>query len=188
MSEIVNKIISWFTKGAYSTPIQYTNTVKCTNKSSNLDYLYGPYKLPEGVTEPTLELLPDDLKKTLYPGKTFGIEKNGKIIEYWAQLQDKVVQTDGYKFDEVVNTPENYDLVLKQCVDLDDVEVTRIPASYIDALFDDNPNEPEVDQDYLNEEQGPTGGTGGTEGTEGEGTDFNPENPPEPEPTGGTEE
>lgn len=157
MSEIVNKIISWFKEGAYSSPIQYTSAVKCVNKSSNLDYLYGPYKLPDGVSEPTLETIPNDLKLTLYPGKTFGIEKNGKIIEYWAQLKEDVVKSKGFNFDEAVNNPENYDLIIKQCVDLDDVEVTRIPASFIDDLFDEDDENPTVDSDYLLEQ------TGGTE-------------------------
>lgn len=157
MAEILNKIISWFTKDAYSSPIEYTNTVKCVNKSSNLDYLYGPYKLPEGVNEPTLDTIPDDLRGTLYPGKTFGIEKDGKIIEYWAQLKDDIIKSMGFDFAEAVKTPENYDLIIKQCVDLDDVEITRIPASAIDVLFDDNPNDPTVDTDYENET------TGGTE-------------------------
>jgi hypothetical protein len=157
MAEILNKIISWFTKEAYSSPIEYTNTVKCVNKTSNLDYLYGPYKLPEGVNEPTLETIPNDLKLTLYPGKTFGIEKNGKIIEYWAQLKDSVVNNEaGFNFEEAVNNPENYDLIIKQCIDLDDIEVTRIPANYIDVLFDEDNENPTVDTDY---EQEQTGGT-----------------------------
>lgn len=178
MANVIDKIVSWFTKGAYGSPIEYTNPVKCVNPTSNLDYLYGPYKLPEGVNEPTLETIPSDLKLTLYPGKTFGIEKNGRIIEYWAQLKDKVVETADFNFEEAVNNPENYDLIIKQCVDLDDVEVTRIPANAIDLLFDDNPDDPTINPDYLQEQ---------TEGTEGEGT-FDPETPIDPETTGGTEE
>lgn len=158
MANIIDKIISWFTKDAYSSPIEYTNVVKCVNKASNLDYLYGPYKLPEDKTEPTLDILPDDLKNTLYPGKTFGIEKNGRIIEYWAQLKESVTGADGFNFEEAVKTPENYDLVIKQCVDLDDVEVVRIPANAIDALFDADPNDPTIDTDYL-PEPGEIGGT-----------------------------
>lgn len=156
MANIIDKIVSWFTKGAYGSPIEYTNPVKCVNPTSNLDYLYGPYKLPEGVTEPTLELLPDDLKNTLYPGKTFGIEKNGRIIEYWAQLKESVTGASGFNFEDAVSTPGNYDLVIKQCVDLDDVEVVRIPAADIDALFDADLDNPKVDADY---EAGQTGGT-----------------------------
>lgn len=164
MAEILNKIISWFTKDAYSSPIEYTNAVKCVNKSSNLDYLYGPYKLPEGVNEPTLDTIPDDLRGTLYPGKTFGIEKNGKIIEYWAQLREDVVKSTGFNFEKAVEDPANYDLVIKQCVDLNDVEVTRIPYDAIDVLFDDDLDNPTVDQDYLPEQTGGTEEqTGGTE-------------------------
>ena len=167
MGETVNRIINWLfgsNKTAY-TPGQFTSTLKCVNKSSNLDYFYGPYKLPEGVNEPTLKTIPDELYKTLFPGKTFGIEKGGKIIEYWAQLKENIVKSEGFNFDKAVDDPENYDLIIKQCVDLDDVEVTRIPTSDIDRLFDDNLNDPTIDPDYENgptggtEEQGPTGGT-----------------------------
>lgn len=201
MANIIDKIVWWFTKNAYGSPIEYTNPVKCVNPTSNLDYLYGPYKLPDGVTEPTLNLLPDELKNTLYPGKTFGIEKDGKIIEYWAQLKDSVIDASGFDFAEAVNNPENYDLIIKQCVDLDDVEVTRIPASFIDDLFDEDDENPTIDSDYLlgqtgsTEGEGTTGGTeeqGPTGGTEGEGTDFDPLPPPDPgmdpEAMGGTEE
>lgn len=172
MGETVNRIIKWLfgsNKTAY-TPGQFTSTLKCVNKSSNLDYFYGPYKLPDGVSEPTLETIPEDLYNTLFPGKTFGIEKDGKIIEYWAQLKEDVVKSENFDFDTAVDNPQNYDLIVKQCVDLDDVEVTRIPANDIDALFDDDPNTPTIDSGY-------------TEGTT-EGTD--PE--VDPEAIGGTEE
>ena len=181
MGETVNRIIKWLfgsNKTAY-TPGQFTSTLKCVNKSSNLDYFYGPYKLPEGVNEPTLKTIPEELYNTLFPGKTFGIEKDGKIIEYWAQLKENIVKSEGFNFDEAVDDPENYDLIIKQCVDLDDVEVTRIPANDIDALFDTDENTPTIDTDYL---------SGQTSSTEGEGTDFDPLPPPDPEAIGGTEE
>jgi hypothetical protein len=190
MAETVNKIINWLfgsNKNAYSSPIEYTNTVKCVNKSSNLDYFYGPYKLPDGVSEPTLDTIPEDLYKTLFPGKTFGIEKDGKIIEYWAQLKENIVKSEKFDFDKAVDNPKNYDLIVKQCVDLDDIEITRIPASDIDLLFDNDPNTPPIDPDYENEATGGTEG-GQTGSTEGEGTDFDPLPPPDPESIGGTEE
>ena len=164
MANIIDKIVSWFTKGAYGSPIEYTNPVKCVNPTSNLDYLYGPYKLPEGVNEPTLETIPDDLRLTLYPGKTFGIEKNGKIIEYWAQLKDRVVESADFNFETAVNIPENYDLIVKQCVDVEEItpNLISVDKSSIDALFDDDETNPTLGSEWQplpGEEQGQTGGT-----------------------------
>lgn len=158
---LINKIKEKFN----SVFVRYTSPIFLTNRTANLDSSYGPYELPTGVTVPTIDILDADTKATLYPGKTFGIIINGQVVEYWAQLKDSVVQATGYKFDEAVEKPENYELIIKQCVDLDDVEITRIPARDIDRLFDDDLNDPTIDPDYENEttggteEQGPTGGT-----------------------------
>lgn len=150
---LINKIAEKF-KNIF---VKYTNPILLTNRSANIDSTYGPYELPEGVETPTLDMLDSNAKDTLYPGKTFGIIINGQVVEYWAQLKDSVKGATGFNFDEAITNNSNYELVIKQCIDLNDVEVTRIPASAIDILFDDNPDDPTVDPDYTTEQ------TGGTE-------------------------
>lgn len=150
---LINKIATKF-KDIF---VSYTNPILLTNRAANIDSTYGPYLLPDDIETPTLDMLDDNAKNTLYPGKTFGIIKNGQITEYWAQLTDAAVGYSGFIFDEAVKVNSNYELVVKQCIDLDDVEVTRIPVSDIDVLFDDDPNTPAVDTDYKGEQ------TGGTE-------------------------
>lgn len=171
---LINKIAEKF-KNIF---VSYTNPIYLTNRAANIDSTYGPYELPVGVDTPTLDMLDSNAKDTLYPGKTFGIIINGQIVEYWAQLKDSVTGATGFNFDEAVKDNSNYELVIKQCVDLDDVEVIRIPASAIDVLFDDDPDDPAINPDYLQEQ---------TEGTEGEVT-FDPETPIDPGTIGGTEE
>ena len=149
---LINKIAEKF-KNIF---VSYTNPIYLTNRAANIDSTYGPYELPAGVDTPTLDMLDNNAKDTLYPGKTFGIIKDGQVVEYWAQLKDSVTGTTGFNFGEAVKDNSNYELVIKQCVDLDDVEVVRIPAADIDALFDADLDNPKVDADY---EAGQTGGT-----------------------------
>lgn len=149
---LINKIASAF-KNIF---VRYTNPILLTNRTANIDSTYGPYELPAGVETPTLDMLDSNAKDTLYPGKTFGIIKNGQVVEYWAQLKDSVTGATGFNFDEAVKDNSNYELVIKQCIDLDDVEVTRIPASAIDVLFDDDLNNPTVDSEYETEQVGGT--------------------------------
>lgn len=125
-----------------------TKRVKILNPCSNVDAHYGPYtSLDEARTTLT------GLLTSTAIGRTIGVIDGNKVTEYWLQpiLDDKGNLTT----DDGGNTI--CDFVLKQCVDLDDVEVTRIPADYIDALFDEDDENPTVDSDYLLEQ------TGGTE-------------------------
>lgn len=125
-----------------------TKRVKILNPCSNVDAHYGPYtSLDEARTTLT------GLLTSTAIGRTIGVIDGNKVTEYWLQpiLDDKGNLTT----DDGGNTI--CDFVLKQCVDLDDVEVTRIPAKDIDALFDEDDETPTVDSDYLQEQ------TGGTE-------------------------
>lgn len=125
-----------------------TKRVKILNPCSNVDAHYGPYtSLDEARTTLT------GLLTSTAIGRTIGVIDGNKVTEYWLQpvLDDEGnLTTDGGG-----NTI--CDFVLKQCVDLDDVEVTRIPAKDIDALFDEDDENPTVDSEYETEQ------TGGTE-------------------------
>jgi hypothetical protein len=146
-----------------------TKRVKILNPCSNVDAHYGPYtSLDEARTTLT------GLLTSTAIGRTIGVIDGNKVTEYWLQpvLDDKGNLTT----DDGGNTI--CDFVLKQCVDLDDVEVIRIPASAIDVLFDDDPDDPAINPDYLQEQ---------TEGTKGE-VPFDPETPIDPGTIGGTEE
>lgn len=145
------KAIKDFLKSTYD----LTKRVRVVNPCPNIDAHYGPYEsLDDAKTTLSAVLKPDAI------GRTIGVISNNKVIEYWWQ---PVVDTDGnLTTDDDGNVI--CDFVIKQCIDLNDVEVTRIPANDIDLLFDDNPNEPTIDTGYT---QGTTGGTegevGGTE-------------------------
>ena len=84
---LINKIAEKF-KNIF---VSYTNPIYLTNRAANIDSTYGPYELPAGVDTPTLDMLDNNAKDTLYPGKTFGIIKDGQVVEYWAQLKDSVI-------------------------------------------------------------------------------------------------
>lgn len=169
MNNILKAIKDFLGLGTYD----LTKRIKVLSSTPNIDAHYGPYA--------SLDEAKDTLKNVLKPsaiGRTIGVVSNNKVTEYWYQpvLDDKGKLT----IDDDGNTI--CDFVLKQCVDLDDVEVTRIPASFIDDLFDDDPNNPTIDTDYL---------SGQTGSTEGEGSDFIPLPPDpvmDPEAMGGTEE
>lgn len=125
-----------------------TKRVKILNPCSNVDAHYGPYtSLDEART--TL----NGLLTSTAIGRTIGVIDGNKVTEYW--LQPVVDENGDLTIDS--NGDTICDFVIKQCVDLDDIEVTRIPADYIDALFDDDSENPTVDPDYENEQ------TGGTE-------------------------
>ena len=132
MANILSRIIATF---------DLANRVRVLNPCSNIDAQYGPYvSVDEAKTALTGVLNENSV------GRTIGITSaDGKVIEYWWQT---ITDSEGNK---------TYDFVIKQCVDLDDVEVTRIPAVDIDALFDTDEENPTVNQDYL------TGQTGSTE-------------------------
>lgn len=144
MNNILQAIKDFLGLGTYD----LTKRIKVLNSTPNIDAHYGPYA--------SLEEAKDTLKNLLKPsaiGRTIGVISGNKVIEYWYQ---PVLDTNGnLTTDNEGNTV--CDFVIKQCVDLDDVEVTRIPANDIDALFDEDDENPTVDSDYLLEQ------TGGTE-------------------------
>lgn len=124
-----------------------TKRVKILNPCSNVDAHYGPYTtLDEARTTLT------GLLTSTAIGRTIGVIDGNKVTEYW--LQPVVDENGDLTTDDSGNTI--CDFVIKQCVDLDDVEVVRIPAADIDALFDADLDNPKVDADY---EAGQTGGT-----------------------------
>ena len=100
----------------------------------------------------------DSLRRT-------NLEKDGKIIEYWAQLKDSVTSAAGFNFEEAAKTITNYDLIVKQCVDVEEItpNLISVDKSSIDALFDaDETNDPTLGSEWQplpGEEPEQTGGT-----------------------------
>jgi hypothetical protein len=126
MANILSRIIATF---------DLANRVRVLNPCANIDSQYGPYVSVEEAKTTLAGVLNENSV-----GRTIGItEADGKVTEYWWQT---ITDSNGNK---------TYDFVLKQYVDLDDVEVTRIPSDDIDALFDDDLDNPTIDTDYATE-------------------------------------
>lgn len=142
MNNIINKI-----KDFLISTYDLTKRVRVVNSCPNIDAHYGPYaSLDEAKTTLNAVLKPEAI------GRTIGVISGNKVTEYWYQ---PVLDTDGNLTTDGKGNAV-CDFVLKQCVDLDDVEVTRIPASAIDVLFDADLDNPTIDPYY---EAGQTGGT-----------------------------
>lgn len=110
MANILSRIIATF---------DLANRIRVLNPCANIDYQYGPYvSVEEAKTALTGALNENSV------GRTIGItEADGKVTEYWWQT---IIDGGGNK---------TYDFVIKQCIDLEDVEINKITDGSIDKLF-----------------------------------------------------
>ena len=149
--------MSKYTKHETSSSFPLSNQVRIANKSSNVDFNYGPYDLPDGMyideiikgtTGPSVLDLSEDTLQTIAPGKTFGfigtntsepgVTSSEQVIELWAQLVPGLTWQEGEappsasRFESGV-TYANYVLEVKGSKG--SVSVDRITNSQIDSLF-----------------------------------------------------
>lgn len=148
--------MSKYTKHETSSSFPLSNQVRVANKSSNVDFNYGPYDLPEGMyideiikgtTGPNILDLDEDTLQTIAPGKTFGfigtntpvvgVTSSEQVIELWAQLVPGLTWKEGEPSPNITRvesgvTYANYVLEVKGSKG---GSVDRITNAQIDNLF-----------------------------------------------------